>query len=181
MREFPVFGRRLIGIRWTTGIIRDCGYPDHRIPTAFSFRRHGISLGGIGLLGSECGVIGGLAVTNDDPAPQSFTISNDDLAPVHAADTTTLHNWHSFLRRFVTVDGRVIDYRHALPAWVNVENGKLAPYRAPSGVATLSAYVTGTDAARPARRLMVADVDHYYSASLIMLTDMARRETAATI
>jgi endoglucanase len=67
------------------------------------------------------------------------------------------------------------------PAWVNLETGAEAPYRAPSGmlaVARIAAAVTAASEA-PIDFPSVAEAPDYYSSALILLARIAWQERGA--
>ena len=62
-----------------------------------------------------------------------------------------------------------------VPAWVDVTNGALAPFPAPSGFQAIIDLVRARFDGKPAPPQRIDDADDYYSASLILLTGLAGR------
>jgi len=65
-----------------------------------------------------------------------------------------------------------------VPAWVDVTDGTIAPYPAPGGFHAVMELVHARLSADPPPLPMIQDQDDYYSASLILLADLARKATA---
>ncbi|HEX3881717.1 MAG TPA: glycosyl hydrolase family 8 [Stellaceae bacterium] len=64
------------------------------------------------------------------------------------------------------------------PAWADVSNGKVAPYPASNGVQAVVQFVRGSQHRDSAPLPVIGADDDYYSASLVLLARLARRETA---
>jgi endoglucanase len=64
-----------------------------------------------------------------------------------------------------------------VPAWVDVTDGSLAPYPAPSGFHAVIELVNDRLSAKPLPLPAIQDGDDYYSASLILLAGLARKAT----
>ncbi|HWB47588.1 MAG TPA: glycosyl hydrolase family 8 [Stellaceae bacterium] len=62
-----------------------------------------------------------------------------------------------------------------VPAWVDVTDGATAPYPAPNGFHAIMELVDARLDAKPPPLPVIQDGDDYYSASLILLADLARR------
>ena len=62
-----------------------------------------------------------------------------------------------------------------MPAWVDVTDGTLAPFAAPSGFYAVVDLARGRLRAQPPPLPQIGDGDDYYSASLILLAGLARR------
>jgi endoglucanase len=62
-----------------------------------------------------------------------------------------------------------------IPAWVDVTNGQFAPFAAPSGFLAVIQLAEQRRDPKPAPLPQIGDKDDYYSASLILLADLARR------
>lgn len=62
-----------------------------------------------------------------------------------------------------------------MPAWVDVVDGHLATYPAPSGFQAVVDLVWARFRPKPPPMPQIGDTDDYYSASLILLADLARR------
>jgi endoglucanase len=64
-----------------------------------------------------------------------------------------------------------------VPAWVDVTDGSVAPYPAPSGFHAVIELVRARFNPKPPPLPMIQDSDDYYSASLILLANLARKDT----
>lgn len=64
-----------------------------------------------------------------------------------------------------------------IPAWVDVASGDVAPFAAPDGFQAVINLVRERLHDNPTPRLEIDDKDDYYSASLILLCDLAARMT----
>jgi endo-1,4-beta-D-glucanase Y len=62
-----------------------------------------------------------------------------------------------------------------VPAWVDVTNGAVAPFPAPSGFQAIIDLVRARLGGKAVPLPQIADADDYYSASLILLANMANR------
>jgi endoglucanase len=62
-----------------------------------------------------------------------------------------------------------------IPAWVDVKDGSVAPFAAPSGFQAIIQLVRSWRVAKPPPLPEIGDKDDYYSASLILLAGMARQ------
>jgi endoglucanase len=64
-----------------------------------------------------------------------------------------------------------------VPAWVDVTNGSVVPCAAPSGFQAIIELVRARLNAKPSAPPQIGDSDDYYSASLILLSSLARHAT----
>lgn len=64
-----------------------------------------------------------------------------------------------------------------VPAWIDVTSGAVAPFPAPSGFLAIIGLVRARLHAKPPALPLIAGTDDYYSASLILLADLAQRAT----
>jgi len=62
-----------------------------------------------------------------------------------------------------------------VPAWIDVTNGKVAPFAAPSGFQAVIELVRSRLHAKPPSLPQIGDSDDYYSASLILLAGLAQQ------
>ncbi len=68
-----------------------------------------------------------------------------------------------------------------VPAWLDLRTGEAAPYAMSQGVAAIADLVRGLDAAASSPLPDLAPGEPYYSASLLLLAQLARRELAAAV
>lgn len=64
-----------------------------------------------------------------------------------------------------------------IPAWVDVTDGSVAPFAAPSGFQAIIQLTRSWHTAKPPPLPEIGDQDDYYSASLILLAGLARHAT----
>ena len=65
-----------------------------------------------------------------------------------------------------------------IPAWANVEDNSLAPYAGSTGFRAIVELARGYGQPDPPPLPTNGDKDDYYSASLVLLAEIAQRETA---
>jgi endo-1,4-beta-D-glucanase Y len=65
-----------------------------------------------------------------------------------------------------------------IPAWANVEDNSLAPYAGSTGFRAIVELARGYGQPDPPPLPTIGDKDDYYSASLVLLAEIAQRETA---
>ena len=63
------------------------------------------------------------------------------------------------------------------PAWADVSDGKVAPYAASTGMQAVVQLARATQQRDPPPLPVIGESDDYYSASLVLLARLARRET----
>jgi len=113
---------------------------------------------------------------------QAFRVA-DDWKPYFGFDAIRIplylawHNQASRLGRFVTA-WRTPRFGGRPPAWINLDDGSVAPYPSSGGYAAVAAvtqFVAG-EFAGAAPIAAIGDDDDYYSASLKLLSNLAAQE-----
>lgn len=113
---------------------------------------------------------------------QTFRVA-DDWKPYFGFDAIRIplylawHNQASRLDRFVTT-WKTPRFGSRPPAWINLDDGSVAPYQSSGGYAAVSASVqfVADGAKGSAPVAAITDDDDYYSASLKLLSNLAGQE-----